>query len=100
MDFLGPCFGNLDPLTEEFVWRVDCHDTENMPTRVARLPAEGRGFTNMQRRMTYTIKVITHAKELMDLRMGNEDEEEEFQTQVHMVTHADVTSTPTLTTLL
>ena len=50
MDFLGPCFGYLDPLTEEFLWRVDCHETEQMPKRLARLPAKCRGcekFSNM-----------------------------------------------------
>ena len=46
MDFLGPCFGYLDPLTEEFLWRVDCHDTENMPKRLAKLPAKCRGNNN------------------------------------------------------
>lgn len=39
MDFLGPCYGYVDPLTEEFVWMVDCHDKGKMPTRQARLRA-------------------------------------------------------------
>ena len=37
MDFLGPCYGYVHPLTEEFVWMVDCHDKDRMPTREARL---------------------------------------------------------------
>ena len=50
----------------------------------------------MQRKQTYTIQVITHADDLMDAKLGEEDEEEEFKIQVHMVTHADGTSAPML----
>lgn len=37
-DFLGRCFGYLDPPTKDFLWRVDDHEIESMPTRLARLP--------------------------------------------------------------
>ena len=46
MDFLGPCFGYVDPLTEYFVWRVDCHETQRRPRICARLPAICRGGTS------------------------------------------------------
>ena len=50
MDFLGPFFGYIDPLTEEFVWRSDCHEAGKMPTRIARIPACCRAQSSMERR--------------------------------------------------
>ena len=91
MDFLGLCFGFVDPLTKEFVWRVDCHDTENMPTRVARLPAICRG-NKQARRGAYTIAVVTCGEDLMDATLGEEYDGEDFESQVRMDTHAEKTA--------
>ena len=50
MDFLGACFGYVDPLTEEFIWRTDCHETAKIPTNIARLPAKCRATMRRERR--------------------------------------------------
>ena len=92
MDFLGPCFGYMDPLTEEFLWRVDCHDTKNMPSRLARLPAKCRAGNQMVRNV-YMIKVVTSAEDLDNAMMGDEHEGEDLDDQVSMV-HADVIRAP------
>ena len=34
MEFWGSVFGYIDPLTKEFLWRVDCLDSNKMPTRL------------------------------------------------------------------
>lgn len=34
-DFLGACFGYMDPLKEDFLWRVGCHEIEQVPSRLA-----------------------------------------------------------------
>ena len=87
MDFLGICFGFMDPLTKDFVWRVDCHDTENMPHRVARLPATCRG-NKQARRGAYTIAVVTCGEDLMDAPLGEEYNGEDFENQVRMEINA------------
>ena len=79
MDFLGAVFGYLDPLTEEFLWRVDCRETKAVPSRLARLPATYRG-TNEERRNAYTIKVITCSSDLQDAILGDESIQESIQT--------------------
>ena len=94
MDFLGNCFGFMDPLTEDFIWRVDCHDTENMPHRVARLPATCRG-NKQARRGAYTIAVVTCGEDLMDATLGEEYNGEDFENQVRMEINA-VKTTPML----
>ena len=62
MDFLGACFAYVDPLTEEFAWRVDCHGTETMPTTLARLPAKCRAMTPRERRHAFMWREIDHAE--------------------------------------
>ena len=49
MHLLGACFGYMDHLTEEFLWRVDCHETKLVPSRVAKLGATCRGTTEERR---------------------------------------------------
>lgn len=77
MDFLGPCFGMLDPLTEEFSWRVDCHDIEKMPNKVARLLSRWRG-TIRERRHDYMMSFVYDASDLANAALGDEDHEEEL----------------------
>ena len=69
MDFLGTSFGYLDPLTEEYMWRVDCHETEHMPKTLARLPAKCRG-NNKQRMNNYMIQIVTCTNDLEDAILG------------------------------
>lgn len=69
MDFLGLCFGFLDPLTKEFCRRVDCYDTKHMPKRVARLPATCRG-NKLARKGAYTFASVTSGEDLMDAILG------------------------------
>ena len=78
MDFLGAVFGYLDPLTEEFLRRVDCRETKAVPSRLARLPATCRGTTE-EHRNTYTIKVITCSSDLQDVILGDESLQEDFE---------------------
>ena len=78
MDFLGPCFGYIDPLTEEFVWRVDCHVTHQMPTKVARIPACCRTQSNMAKRHMFMLSLVDNPTDLLDAELGEEGAEETF----------------------
>lgn len=76
MDFLGPCFGFMDPLPEESVWRVDCHETKTMPTRIARILACCQAQTSMERRYNYILSLVDKSSDLVDSTLGEEDDEE------------------------
>ena len=89
MDFLGAVFGYLDPLTEEFLWRVDCRETKVVPSRLARLAATCRGTTE-ERRNIYTIKVITCSSDLQDAILGDESLGKEFENNVNMDSKARI----------
>ena len=82
MDFLGACFGYVDPMTEEFVWRTDCHDTSKMPTNIARLPAKCRTTMRRERRHVYLLQEVGNGGDLMDAMCENEDMEEEFPEEI------------------
>ena len=76
MEFVGECFGYVDPLTEEFVWRVDCHNKTTVPKKLAYLPIKCRGYTNG--REVYTIKVINGASDFDNALLSNETPDEIF----------------------
>ena len=82
MDFLGACFGYVDPLTEEFVWRVECHEAAKMPTNIARLPAKCRTTMRRERRHVYFLGEVEHGDDSMDAMCENEDLEEEFPEEI------------------
>ena len=92
--FLGVCFGYMDPLTEEFLWRVDCHEIEMVPCRIARLAVKCRG-SNHERHNVYTIKVINCALDLHDAMLGDEVDGEDFEYNVNMEIHANKAPMPT-----
>ena len=77
MDFLAECLGYVDPLTEEFFWRVDCGSTTTVPHQMSFLPVKCRG-TMSDRRNTYSIKVINSASEMHDALLGDENLEDNF----------------------
>ena len=89
MDFLGAVFGYLDPLTEEFLWRVDYRETKVVPSRLARLATTCRGTTE-ERRNIYTIKVITCSSDLQDAILGDESLGKEFENNVNMDSKARI----------
>ena len=60
MEFLGSVFGYVDPLTEEFLWRVDCLDSMQMPTRLARLPVNYIGNVRDSRH-TFIVRRIAYS---------------------------------------
>ena len=74
MDFLGPCFGMMDPLTEEFFWWQDCHNTHERPHVLCRLPAHCRGAPRGPRH-TFMFGEIMYGEELDDCLMWDEEEE-------------------------
>ena len=74
MDFLGPCFGMMDPLTEEFFWRQDCNNTHERPHVLCRLPAHCRGAPRGPRH-TFMFGEIMSGEELDDCLMWDEEEE-------------------------
>ena len=73
MDFLGACFGMMDPLTEEFIWRIDCNITHKMPSVLGRLPAHCRGTTRGPRH-SFMIGEIMAGVELDDALMWDEED--------------------------
>lgn len=77
MDFLGPLFGYLDPLTEEFMWRVDCHRVETMPSWLGRLPASCRNTTARETRHMFMAGVIEQSSDLQDVVHRDETMEEQ-----------------------
>lgn len=64
MDFMGPMFGYLDPLTEEYVWRVYCHRVETMPSWLGRLPASCRTSIRREQRHMFLAGVVNCAEDL------------------------------------
>ena len=94
MDFLGPCFGYLDPLTEEFVWRIDCHETETMPSKIARLSAKCRATTQRERWHAYMIGLVDNTMDLQDAILGDESMEEDFPEVCVMETDAETDPAP------
>ena len=94
MDFLGACFGYVDPLTEEFVWRVDCHKTETMPTIVARLPAKCRSKVQRETRHSYMLSLIDDPKDLQESILGEETKEEDFKEVHYMEIDAETVPAP------
>ena len=94
MDFLGACFGYVDPLTEEFVWRVDCHKTETMPTIVARLPAKCRSKVQRETRHSYMLSLIDDPKDLQESILGEETKEEDFKEVHNMEIDAETVPAP------
>ena len=76
MDFLGPCFGYLDPLTKEFLWRIDCHNTQEMPSKLANLRARCHE-TVRERRHVYVSGLVVQAVDLQDAILGDKSESEE-----------------------
>ena len=92
MDFLGACFGFVDPLTEEFVWRTDCHDTSKMPINIARLPAKCRTTMRRERRHAYFLQEVENGDDLMDAMCENEDMEEEFPEEIQSLQNTVIDS--------
>ena len=84
MDFLGPLFAYVDPLTEEFNWRKNCHKTETMPCFMARLLAKNRAASMRERRYGYMIDVVESTADLHDAILGDETKEETFD-EVHFM---------------
>ena len=78
MDFLGACFGYFDPLTERFNWRIDCHETDTMPTKIGQLLATCRASSFRERRHVFMVGEIGCTADLMDATCGDETLEEEF----------------------
>ena len=76
MDFLAECKGLTDPLTEEFMWRVDCRSTTHVPCQEARLPVKMRGSKRDRRQ--YTIQVINCTSDLQYAILGNEHDDDNF----------------------
>lgn len=77
MDFLGPSFGMLDPLREEFLWRGDCRGIKRMLDRVARLLAGCRS-NNRERRHNYMIGLVTDASNLANAVLEVEEPEDDL----------------------
>ena len=84
MDFLGPLFAYVDPLTEEFCWRTDCHETGTMPCFMARLPAKCKAASAREHRYGYMVDVIESTTDLHDAILGDETKEETFD-EVHIM---------------
>lgn len=84
MGLLGSCFGMMDPLTEEFIWRRDCHDTERVTTRIGRLLARCRG-TNRGRRHNYMTAIVSEATDLFEALLWDEEAENEVIDMVNVV---------------
>ena len=89
MDFLGPCFGYLEPLTENILWRVDCHDAKNMPTKSACLATKWRGNTRA-RENNYSVQLVTCGADSDDAMLGGEDAGEDLEDQVGMAHSTEV----------
>ena len=94
MDSLGPCFGYVDPLTEGFIWRVDCHETETMPVQIARLPATCRAKSFRERRHLYMLSLISSGEDLQDSMLGDESKEENFSQVNFMETDTVINTVP------
>lgn len=74
--FLGECLGYVDPLTEEFIWRVDCGSIDEIPHRMVYLPVKCRG-SHWERYNTYTVQVIT-SSDMQDALLGGENDDDNF----------------------
>ena len=81
VDFLGQCFGNVDPLTVLFLWRVDYRNSSNTPRRVARLPINCPGSTRDHRYFCICGEV-TEAADLTENLLGDEEEEDDVSNEV------------------
>ena len=94
MDFLGPCFGYVDPLTEEFCWRADCHETQDMPKCLVKLPAKCRTASDRERRHGYMLGLVENAADLQDALLGDESMEEHLEEKVNFMEHTVSTTVP------
>ena len=94
MDFLGPLFAYVDPLTEEFCWRTHCHETETMPCTMARLPANCRASSHREHRYGYMINIVETADDLHNAILGDELKEETFDEVHFMDVHTASTAVP------
>lgn len=86
MDFLGPCFGYVDPLTEEFCWKSDCHETQLMQKCLVKLPAKCRTTSDRERRHGYMLELVENAVGLQDALLGDESMEEHLE-EVNFMEH-------------
>ena len=94
MDFLGPCFGFVDPLTKEFCWRADCHETQDMPKILVKLPAKCRTSSDRERRHGYMLALVETANDLQDALLGDESMEENLEEKVNFVEHTVASTVP------
>ena len=85
MDFQGETFGFVHPLTSEYIWYVDCHESRPnyMPTKIARLPLNIRGGQR-ERRHVFMWGEVNNAEDLLEAVEG-EEEEPEVDDAIEMV---------------
>lgn len=82
VDFFAECFGGLDFLTEEFIWRTD-GSVADVPHTRAFLPMKCWG-NNDDRRAHYAVKVISCASDIYDALLGEEANCGEFENHSQM----------------
>ena len=73
MQFSGACGGYVDPVTEHFCRRVDCHVTWRMPCMLVRLPVNCKALPQDSPLTANFVGEVTEAADLMEAQLGEEE---------------------------